>query len=198
MRPAGPETFLSEAPLSPCPVWRAEAGAKFLGCACETPEPRGEAHLSPPPNWKPLELCPSWCEAPAMRPSALPATEGAGPGPTGLTQLGLGHLRGLVPGGRPRCHPPGCHVQVAWGPVHVTEDAGSPGELAPDPARAPAAGGGGPQLSCQARGAGRYGRSSAHQLQQNRWAQAHQQCPHRMGPCKGQRSHAPGWGLGWD
>lgn len=133
-----------------------------------------------------------------MRPSALPATEGAGPGPTGLTQLGLGHLRGLVPGGRPRCHPPGCHVQVTWGPVHVTEDAGSPGELAPGPARAPAAGGGGPQLSCQARGAGRCGRSSAHQLQQDRWAQAHQQCPHGMGPCKGQRSHAPGWGLGWD
>ena len=73
-----------------------------------------------------------------MRPSALPATEGAGPGPTGLTQLGLGHLWGLVPGGKPRCHPPGCHVQVTWGPVHVTEDAGSPGELSPGPARAPA------------------------------------------------------------
>lgn len=73
-----------------------------------------------------------------MRPSALPATEGAGPGPTGLTQLGLGHLWGLVPGGKPRCHPPGCHVQVTWGPVHVTEDAGSPGELAPGPARAAA------------------------------------------------------------
>ena len=31
---------------------------EFLGCACETPQPRGEVHLSPPRNWKPSELCP--------------------------------------------------------------------------------------------------------------------------------------------
>lgn len=51
---------------------------------------------------------------------------------------GLGHLRGLVREEEaPRCHPPGCHVQVPWGPV-PSEDAGSRGELAPGPAGAPA------------------------------------------------------------
>lgn len=61
--------------------------------------------------------------------------------------------------------------------------------------------GGGPQLSCQARGAERCGQSGAHRLQWNRWAQARRPTSSARtgrGPCKGQRSQAPGWGPGWD
>lgn len=101
--------------LKPCHPLALYGGQRlehvFLGCAHETLKPRGKAHRNPPRSWKPSELCPSHCEAPAV---LVPATEGPGPGPTGLTQLGLGHLRGLVPGGgSPQVPPswvpcPGC------------------------------------------------------------------------------------------
>lgn len=103
--------------LKPCRPLALYGGQRlegvFLGCAHETPKPRGEAHRSPPCSWKPSELRPSHCEAPrrvgasngrsrawahGLNATGPGSPAGPGPGrrkPPGATLLGaISRLRG--------------------------------------------------------------------------------------------------------